>query len=310
MQKINFKKYTKYLPSKRFSIILGVFILLILIVMVSSSFFIKNESFTIKKETSGLESIEGKTIDEIINTDSDLDSVYDWEETLWGTDKKKQATFDGTPDGVYIANKKKELNLEQEADDKKLTETEAFARDFFTAYTALKATGQASNDDINEFSKTLGEKIADDTLTDKYNIKDVKILGTDDSKSRATYYNELKAQFEKYESTGGLGDELGIVSNEIAEYQNTKIEKDYPKLISIGNAYSNFAKSIVSIPVPESLKDQHLKIANTANNTGTSLVDMAKAITDPIVGIGGLSKYQRYSKEFVDAVEELEALIK
>lgn len=310
MQKINFKKYTKYLPSKTFSIILGVFILLILIVMISSSYFIKNESFTTKKVSSGLESIEGKTIDQIINTDSDLDSVMDWEETLWGTDKEKQASFENIPDATYIANKKKELNIEQEQDDKKLTETEAFARNFFTAYTALKTTGQVSDDEINDFSKALGEKIADDTLEDKYNLKDIKLTNTDDSKSKVTYYNQLKAQFEKYESTGGLGDELGIVSNEIAEYQNTKIEKDYPKLTSIGNSYSDFANSIVSIPVPESLKDQHLKIVNAANNTGISLVGMAKAITDPIVGIGGLSKYQRYSKEFVDAVEVLETLIK
>ena len=39
-----------------------------------------------------------------------------------------------TPDNVYIENKKKELNIEQELNDTTLTETEKFAREFFTAY--------------------------------------------------------------------------------------------------------------------------------------------------------------------------------
>lgn len=304
------KNIEKYLPSKKFSTILGAFLFLILLIMLTTSFFIKNESFTIKKESSGLQSIEGKTLEQIINTDTDLDSVYDWEETLWGTDKNKKTTFDNTPDATYIANKKKELNIEQDLDNKKLTETEAFARDFFTAYTALKTTGEVSDDEINEFSAALGKKIADDTLTDEYSIEDIKITDKDDLKTKTSYYNKLKTQFEKYESTGGLGNEIGIISTEVKEYQNTKIEKDYDELVNIGKAYKDFALSIVNIPAPESLKTYHLRIINTAYNTGIALNDMAKAVSDPIIGIGGLSKYQRYSKEFVDAVEELEALIK
>lgn len=300
----------KYLPSRKFNIILGGFLFLAIVIVAFSYFLGSKQSFLTNEKSSPLSSIEGKTINEIINTDSDLDSVYDWEETLWGTDKNKQATFDNIPDSTYIAKKKKELNIEQEQDNKKLTETEIFARNFFTAYTALKATGEVSSEEINEFSASLGEKISDDNLPDKYSANDIKIAKTDDSKSRIAYYNELKIQFEKYETQGGLGEEINIISTNIAEYQNTKIEKDYLELTKIGNAYIEFAKSTINISVPESLKTYHLKIANSSHNTGVSLADMSKAVVDPIIGIGGLSKYQRYSKEFIDTVELLETLIK
>lgn len=149
-------KYQKYLPSKTFTIYmsgaLGLFIIIF-----SISYFTDNNSSIFKKK-SNLQ-VENPTVLALIERDTDGDSIKDWEEALWGTDKNNKNTF-GMADSTYIENKKKELNIEEtEASDKVLTETERFSREFFTAYTAMKASGQVESNAINNFSSILGQKM-------------------------------------------------------------------------------------------------------------------------------------------------------
>lgn len=302
-----FQKIKKYLPSKKFSLIISSFIILIFIVGIILSFSNKNQKFTALQNNTGLESIENKTIEEIINTDTDLDSIYDWEEVLWGTDKTKISTF-GIPDKDYIENKKRELNIEQEIDDKRLTETEQFARNFFTSYTALKSSGQVDDQAINEFSKTLGEKVVNTEITDSYTLSDVKTSVASDKNTIKVYYEKLESYYNKYQDEG-IGDELEILNSGVIAYTSTGKETNYEELSSIAKAYQNFATSVINTVAPESVKEIHLKIANAAKKTGESILNMKKSIKDPIVGLSGITQYQKYSAELVGAVEELETLL-
>ena len=53
----------------------------------------------------------------------------------------------------------------------------------------------------------------------------------------------------------------------------------------------------------------HLHIANSSNNTGISVSNMAKITSDPVVGLSGLSQYQKYSDDLVKAVTDLETFL-
>ena len=300
----NFKNLKKYLPSKTFSIIFGVLIFLVLVFMFFSSYFFKNESFTTKKESSGLESIEGKTIDQIVNTDTDLDSVFDWEESLWGTDKNKQATFDNIPDAVYIADKKNELNI-KESDNQKLNATEEFARQYFASYVALKSSGGTSQEDINDLSKELGKKIADPNLENIYSESNIKYSNNSEPVDEARYYITLKEFFDFYRDSG-IGDELDIVTEGLAN-QNTNLSIiEVNKLSLISDAYIEFSKKVISTRVPETLKSYHLNIANDSFNMGMSIKNMMSISSDPIIGISGFSSYKKYSDDLVDTISKLE----
>ena len=61
--------------------------------------------------------------------------------------------------------------------------------------------------------------------------------------------------------------------------------------------------------VPESLVEYHLQIANSSNNLSISVSNMAKVTNDPIVGLSGISQYQKYSEDLVQAVEDLESIL-
>jgi hypothetical protein len=299
----NKEKYLKYLPSKKFAYMILGFLILGIIFLVTYFYFSSEGSFFSSKEKGKLKT-ENLTVNELIQKDTDEDGVFDWEESLWGTDKNNKASFDGISDLAYIQNKKKELNINEDAkgsSDEGLTETEKFAREFFASFVAMKAAGDVDTNTINNFSNALGEKIVYPSLIDSYLIKNVK-TGSDDSiESQLTYYLEVKTIFEKY-SSKGLGDELSEINNVLTS-QGAIIKNN--KLMDISNAYQDFAKKTMELSVPKSLIENHLKIVNSANNTGISVTSMAKLSTDPIVGISGLSQYQKYSDEFIKAVEDL-----
>ena len=65
----------------------------------------------------------------------------------------------------------------------------------------------------------------------------------------------------------------------------------------------------MQMSVPQSLADYHLRIANSANNTGISVSNMEKIVNDPIIGLSGLSQYQKYSDDLVKAVTDLETFL-
>lgn len=254
-------------------------------------------------------SVESKTVADLVKADTDLDGVPDWEEALWGTDKNKKITFGDTPDGTYIANRKKEMNAEQEKvlSEENLTETEEFAREFFASFAALKASGEVDANTINNFSSALGKKLVNPILEDIYEEEDAKIKESEDYSSKRTYYFSVKAVFDKYKKDG-LGKELGTVSETLASSGNASegISESNEELLIIGQAYKSFAEEMMKVEVPKSLLEYHLKIANSANNTGQSVLNMQKMINDPIVGLSGLSQYQKYSAELIAIVAILE----
>jgi len=308
------EKYLKYLPSKKFILIISAGVVLAVVIFMIFFMSSSGENFITgdKKENSALK-IENQTIISLIQNDSDGDGIADWEEALWGTDKNKKITFNDMPDATYIENKKKELKIESSINETKLTETEKFAREFFSSYSAMKSSGQIDSDTINSFSNALGQKIVNPALIDYYKETDVKTSTLDNVATKQKYYQDMQNLFKSYQSVG-LGDELDIISKGLASNSasgTTDNTDQYSRLSIIANAYQDFAKKIMEMSVPSSLAQYHLQIANSSNNTGISVANMEKIIDDPIVGLSGLSQYQKYSDDLVKAVADLEtALLK
>ncbi len=299
----------KYLPSKKFVILLIgaiVFISLLLYFQKSGG---RKVAMGENKNATTLQ-IENQTINDLIKKDSDGDGISDWEETLWGTDKNNVKTFDNISDVTYIENKKKELNIEESVNVNKLTETDKFAREFFSSFSAMKTSGEVDQDTINGFSNALGQKIVNPDLGDIYSIDNVKLNNDEnanDPDQKEKYYNAVKKLFESYQSTG-IGDELDIINKGLAASTTTN-SKEYSKLPIIASAYQDFAKKLINISVPSDLASYHLIIANSAYNTGTSVANMKEIVNDPLVGLQGLSQYQKYSEELVKGVGDLESAI-
>ncbi|MFN4181284.1 MAG: hypothetical protein ACK4FA_01120 [Candidatus Paceibacteria bacterium] len=290
--------YKAYLPSKNFTIFVGGGLLLVLIVLGVTSLFQNKEKFSQKNQVAP----DGTTLSDLLQSDTDLDGIFDWEEALWGTDKNKKATFDDVPDAVYIKERKDALA--SNGDVSELNETEQFAREFFASYVALKSAGE-DPESINTFSRALGEKIGDPNLIDVYGAGDVKVVVASNKEDVANYYTNIQDIFEKYRNTG-MGDEIDIVNSGLLGYTEGRTKVDYSKLNSIGKAYQSFAGELMKLKVPTQYVNTHVEIANSAHNTGASVISMVNIIDDPIIGLTGITQYQKYSADFMENAQNLE----
>jgi len=298
-----------YLPSKKFIYSIIVIAILGVLFFVISNLISKKNHFSATKENS-LQTT-GLTINDMVKKDSDLDGVADWEEALWGTDINNTATFDGLADATYIKQKKDILKITSgydETNSQDLTETDKFAQEFFTSLAAMKQSGQVDAKTINSVSNALGQKLVDPTIIDKYSTGDARVGTGDGIDKQKAYYITIKKIFETY-SKKGLGDEVEITSILAGSSENGDQTKNIEKLTEIAKAYQGFASEVIKTSVPQSLVSYHIKIANSANNTGISVKNMTKVMNDPIVGLSGLSQYQKYSDELISNVGDLENLL-
>ena len=293
----------KYLPSKKFIQLLMGFVVLGVIFLLAYNFSPQKKFFFFSKKDTTL-STEKSTLNTLIQRDTDGDGVPDWEETLWETDKNNKETF-GVPDLTYITNKKKTLGKVENSQN--LNETDKFAKDFFTAYTAMKTSGDISNDTINSFSNALGQEITNSTLPDQYGEKDITLKNTDEPKDQQDYYIAASTLFEKYKAKG-VGSELES-AGVVASGGDTVDNKSQNNLIKISEAYQEFSKKLALIPVPKNLANYHLQIINNANDTGIAILNMSKMMNDPIVGISGISQYEKYSDDLITSVKNLETFL-
>lgn len=295
----NFNKIQPYLPSKNFQKIIGSVVLIVILFFVVNYFISRKESFKNKD----LLNINNKTISEIRSIDTDYDGLYDWEEKLWGTDINNKFTFDGIADTDYVANKKKSLNI-NEANDKIETETDKFAKEFFSTYLALQ-TNQVDPNTINNFSEALGNSIVNKEIPNSYELNQIKTTNDTTSENQIKYYLELKKLFESYQNKG-LGNELEIASRNLVQYTNQGKAESIEELLVIGDMYIEFTKKALQITVPVDLAEYHLDIINASNNAGKSVIDMSKVIGDPVVGLSAISNYEKNSQDLVNSVEKLE----
>jgi hypothetical protein len=285
----------------------GVLVVILCIVVFSFVFRVVRAKLTTRTEKKEhINNTQNKTIVDLVHTDTDGDGVFDWEEALWGLNKYKPATFDDVPDLKYIENKRKELNLVDSKDDKTLTETDKFAREFFSTYAAIQGSEDINDQTMKNIAAALGQKIVNPQFVDKYAADDVKFVRVDNEKTKEAYYVTISDLFAKYEAQG-IGDELPIINSGLNTYDKKGEQNSFENITRIAQAYKDFASNVIDTPVPESLATYHLRIANAANNTGVSVENMAQVITDPLVGVSGVSEYDKYSNELIKAVADLEA---
>ncbi|MCX6757476.1 MAG: hypothetical protein NTZ44_01160 [Candidatus Nomurabacteria bacterium] len=308
MIQINKEKISKYLPSKKIAII-GIICIVVLTILY---FFFhasqKAKYLSENEKNSLLLNIGNSTINDLVAKDSDGDGIQDWQENLWGTDKNNTNTFNGISDADYIAKKKEGLNTAEDTAGVNLTETEKFSREFFSAFTAMKTTEGVDVNLVNNFAESLGQNLVNPSIIDKYTDKDIKKDDSGDQAQREEYYLLVAETYDKYQAKG-MGKELEILGDSLATYSATGTPDSVDELESFATAYQDFASELMTLSVPADLATYHLKIVNSANNTGISVSHMAKIINDPIVAVSGLAEYQKYEEAFTLAANALETTL-
>lgn len=287
----------EYLPSKKFTQIAGgIFavgvVVLAILYLTSEKSPIKNLKKEQKKET----------YSDLVSTDTDGDGVLDWEENLWQTDPTKTDTDgDGITDKDYIDMKKSSLNTEDIDGEtiKQLTETEKFARDFFSTFMSLYQSGKRSNQTTAQIVEAANQAIAQRTIADKYTITEVHEV--DNSAANKKLYTEKIAQILVF-VTDRTGDEIQLIDDIL----NTPGSTSAKTIQNQAKLYEQASIDMMKLSVPSLVSARHLALANTYNKIAVASIDMSQIAEDPFRAVGGMKIFIDNQKTLLDLLTVLE----
>jgi hypothetical protein len=286
------------LPTKKF---LFRAIPIIIILGIVIFFDLRKEAGVIKTtltDAKQRKELKSKIVSDITFSDSDGDSIPDWEEYLWGTNPEKQdSDNDGVSDSEEVLEQKKSKGLNSNENMSEENSTDQFSKEFFATIVSLKQSGTLTTEALANLSNSLIENVSEEGVPDAYNIDDIKIGVTIPS----IYYKNLGEVL--YSSrTFEFGSEL----QELSILVDTANEASASRLSVIGSEYKSLSEKVMDIVAPSEVYATHLLLANSLYKTGDALQKAAVLSSDPISGITGISLYFKYSEEFTSALSSLE----
>lgn len=316
----------KYLPSKKFIIILSSIIISLAIIFTFSYFRNKNETVTPTPKAE----IQSK-VQEFMTLDTDSDDLKDWEEALWKTDPKNPDTDnDGTSDGSeveqnreptiantattgkapndFIDPQKIEDQKKAIQDFKELTSTERIGRELFSQYLATKQLGSTLTE--NQILNMVENSISNipDIIFKTYTEKDITISNSVDNESLRKYSNSLagiimdnfKISTERIDTI--IEDATKITSDDKLTEEIKEIFKRFDPLI-LKNM--NTVNSLLELTVPSNLVGEHLKVLNSFQEIYEGLDMMQKSADNIIILIPLINRYDTSVKTLTTSIANI-----
>ncbi len=287
----------KYLPSKKFTLIVGTSAVVLLLGYFGYTYFASGKTIFTKKDPR-----VGVAVGDVINRDTDLDGIPDWEEALWGTDpEKKDSDGNGITDDVEINARRDAVNTDSgtENPDGQINETERFAREFFTTISSLKASGDLNQNSITNLALGFGKNISEyQKLPDTYTRVDVKTVPAT-SQTRQSYYTALK------DSTTTHAADIGTELDALARGIDNENPEDMVEVARIGGVYTSIALELAQVSVPEDAAALHLSLLNNYTKIGTALKNTSSLLDNPLIGLIGLSQYNDEDALAAETIENL-----
>lgn len=302
--------------NKRIWLSLSFVVVVILLFSLNTRSTIKNQA----GENTGL--VYGnKTLSDVVTIDSDLDGVLDWEESLWGTDPfNKDTDGDGTGDGAEVAQIKgsgvASVGNNLEESEENLTETDKFSREIFSTVATLNQTGGLDQATLEGLGSSLAQQIENPTVSKVFLYSDVKTIGSNTPESLRTYLDSLDNVLKKQSNLYKNGYE-GIVftintqfSDVLQRYlldpENDKMFADLNQMIK---EMQNTVSGMKNLSVPIGLSVIHLDIMNGFQRLLENMESVKFAIKDPIVAMGGASKYEENGLFLEGALNRLKVAV-
>ncbi len=279
------------LPSKRYLVLLGVLVVLILIIFgVSIGVkFVKNNK--LKKQEAKQELIKklitlrSKQGLEVLSVqDTDSDGLPDWKEALWQLDPKNPDTDgNGVKDGDQIKLIEQELQKKSGIiDEKELTPTDQIARDIYTAVTILNQSGQLNDETTEALVEQITSSVQAVAQVKQYTQNDLIIVPTTEQNSIAYAQNLTKVLGRVKSSDIQAIVETAAVTN--PEDANPEITA------SILDKYQEINKELLAMKVPAKRLTQHLELLNTMELLYSNMSGIAHGSEDPLLGLVGSSQ--------------------
>jgi hypothetical protein len=292
----------KFLPSKKF-----IAILLVIVIFIALFFTVKgvislfkNRNVVASGDKSALIETTPSTL---IQKDSNSNGIPDYEEYMWGLDPNKN----GPGNKEFIASKRKALaesgNITVLDDSQTITDNELLSRQFLATIISLQQTGSVDAESISSVTDAIGKNVEATPIPDIY-TNNMLTLVNDSALANTTYHEALSALISNY-ADADIGSELTFIIQGLSNKDSSALYA----ATTVADAYQSFGKDLIKIPVPKSLASIDLEIANNYEKTGESIRDLAKILSDPLIGMKAIINYKNYSDALANNLEKLSGIL-
>ena len=233
----------------------------------------------------------------MVNKDADGDGIPDWQEGLYGLDPTKKETTPGIPDSVAIDKLKaeqkkvnaKQGRMETAQSKENLTQTDKFSRELFATVVAASQNGVMDQATIEKLVASLADKIQNSPPRKVFSIFDIKTINNDTVQAFTNYNNALDNISKKYPPTNYTI--LDVLQKFIIDENNVDVSA-LIKLDPIIKQINKVMEEMIKTSAPQSISNLHLNVINSFQRLAENLSDLRLYDSDPIVALGGISKYQ------------------
>jgi hypothetical protein len=328
----------KYLPSKKFSISLGIAVLIVLIAIIIN--YSREGNFKAENNNISAEKSLSNALADANSIDTDGDSIPDWKEVLYGTDPKKGDTDgDGTKDDDEIKISRDPLKAntasasqkpndfidpaiitkDKQAEEEyaKLTPTEKIARDLFSNIVASQPTnGSMTQDQINSLVQGSISNMPQKEYSGITKMEDLNLIA-DSIPSDAiidryllTYRDSYKQETEKFRKI--IGKDLTIIDLSATTEKDIKVEAQ--KMTEITSSYQEIVDNLIKIPLPAKPKSRaaltYLQLINNLEKIIAIDNDLIISRTDMASYMSDLANYQVVMEELTKILDTLDSVLK
>lgn len=243
-------------------------------------------------------------IGDLVNKDTDLDGILDWEESLWGTDPTKRETTSGIGDGVAIEKLKEQQNIAtgtSNSNGTTLTQTDKFSQELFATVAALDQNGAMNQTTVDTLSSSLSEQIQNSAPRKIFLFSDIKIINNETTQTKQNYGMALGSTFTKHTLNVSIPDILAESLTSDGDIDVAVLNKLDPVIKHI----KGIVDEMTVMSVPSSIAILHLEALNDFERIMENLIDIKLVEKDTIVAMGAISQYQENDEKLKTSIEKL-----
>lgn len=263
------------------------------IVFIALLFFLKTKSEYKNDTLRGVGLTPSDVIvEDLLQKDTDLDGILDWEEGLLGTDStKKDTDDDGIPDSSEIAKIKSAGSENGEGEttnqEENLTQTDKFSRELFSTVAALNQTGQMDQTTVDKLTTSLVDQIKNSSTEKVFLMSELKIINGNNLVATKNYNNAMGVIMKGYP----IIDPVEVLKKSITDTGDIDTSI-LPQLDPFINQTKKIIVELVNTEVPQDFSLAHLNMINALEKVSENLSDIKLIDSDAVLALNAASQYE------------------
>lgn len=236
--------------------------------------------------------------------DTDADGLPDWQEAVYGTDPLVSESFRaGVSDADAVAQGLVKPKFESKAPaDSNTTKTtlipttvtDTFALRFFTQYLTARGSERPSKEAIAQFVSDAMEELIQEARVRVVVPKVTSLTSGTGAQVLTQYASAVDQILTRYTPQKEKGEVLYFSD---AFYNNDALA--IKNISDIGTAYTNMARALSVLVVPEEIHASHTRLVDAFARVGSALTDIGTVRTDQLRAYVGLALYEEASEVVV-----------